>query len=122
VTVHERQVGGVTIIDMHGRITVQEGADVFRGVVRGLVALSRVDVILNFKDVPYIDSTALGELVRTHLSIARRKGRLTLLHLPARVRELLGTTRLLPVFEIFDDETEAVTSYERVRESSARRS
>ena len=122
MTVQERRVGGLSIIDMHGRITVQDGADAFRGLVRGLVALSRVDVVLNFKDVPYIDSTALGELVRTHLSIARRKGRLTLLHVPARMRELLATTRLLPVFEIFADETEAVASYERSRESSARRS
>jgi anti-anti-sigma factor len=122
VTVQERRVGSVTIVDMRGRITVQDGAETFRGLVRGLVALSRVDVVLNFRDVPYIDSTALGELVRAHLSIARRKGRLTLLHLPPRVRELLATTRLLPVFEAFNDETEAVTSYEPLRESSARRS
>jgi anti-anti-sigma factor len=115
LTVHERRIGDVTIIDMHGRITVQEGADAFRDLVRGLVALSRINVVLNFKEVRYIDSTALGELVRTHLSISRRHGRLTLLHLPATVRELLATTRLLPVFDVFDDEAEAVNSYDGVQ-------
>ena len=119
MTVHERRVGSVTIVDMHGRITVQDGADTFRSLVRGLVALNRVDVVLNFEDVPYIDSTALGELVRTYLSVGRRKGRLTLLHLPKRVRELLATTRLLPVFDVFEDEREAVSSYMGPREGSA---
>jgi anti-anti-sigma factor len=111
VTVHERQMGDVTIVDLHGRITIQDGADAFRGQVRELVALSRVNVVLNFHDVPYIDSTALGEIVRTYLSVTRRNGRLTLLHLPSRVRELLKITKLLPVFDVFEDETEAVNSY-----------
>ena len=111
MTVHERQMGDVTIVDLNGRITIQEAADTFRGQVRELVALSRVNVVLNFHDVPYIDSTALGEIVRTHLSVTRKNGRLTLLHLPSRVRELLRITKLLPVFDVFDDEAEAVNSY-----------
>jgi anti-anti-sigma factor len=115
LTVHERRIGDVTIIDMEGRITVQEGVDVFRDLVRGLVALSRINIVLNFKEVRYIDSTALGELVRAHLSIARRHGRLTLVHLPSTVRELLATTRLLPVFDVFGDEAEAVNSYDDVQ-------
>ncbi len=111
MTVHERLVGGVTIVDMHGRITVQDGAEVFRGLVRGLVALSRVDVVLNFKDVPYIDSTALGEIIRSYTSVTRKGGTLKLLNVTARVHELLVITRLLSVFDLFDAEAEAVKSF-----------
>lgn len=76
-TVHERQVGDVTILDIDGRITIQDGADIFRAVVRQLVALSRVKLALNLQNVPYIDTTALGEIIRAHLSVTRRNGRLT---------------------------------------------
>jgi anti-sigma B factor antagonist len=119
VTVHERQMGDVTIVDVDGRITIQEGADTFRGVIRELVALSRVNIVLNFHDVSYIDSTALGEIVRTYLSVSRRNGRLTLLHVPSRVRELLRITKLLTVFDVFDDEAAAVNSYGGARHVSA---
>ena len=118
MTVHERQIGNVTIVDMHGRITIQDGADTFRATVRELVALSRVHIVLNFRDVPYIDSTGLGELVRTHLSVSRRGGRLALLQLPSKVRQLLSVTRLLPVFDAFDDEHEALDSCRQVRGSA----
>ena len=111
MTVREREVGDVTILDIDGRITIQDGADVFRGVIRELVALSRIKLVLNFHAVSYIDSTALGEVIRTYLSVTRRSGGLKLLHVPLRVHELLTTTRLLPVFDLFDDEAEAVKSF-----------
>ena len=119
VTVHERQIGNVTIVDMQGRITIQDGADTFRGTVRELVALSRVHIVLNFRDVPYIDSTGLGELVRTHLSVSRRGGKLALLQVPPKIRQLLSVTRLLPVFDAFDDENQALDSCRQVRGSAA---
>ncbi len=111
MSLHERWIGDVTIIDINGRITVQDGVDIFRGVVRQLVALSRVKLVLNFDDVPYIDSTALGEIIRAYTSVTRRGGAPKLLHVPARVHELLMITRLLSVFDLFDDEAEAVKSF-----------
>ena len=113
MTLHERRIGDVTILDIDGRITVQDGADIFRGVVRQLVALSRVKLVLNFHDVPYIDSTALGEIIRAYTSVTRRGGTLKLLHVPGRVHELRMITRLLSVFDLFDAEAEAMKSFGR---------
>jgi anti-anti-sigma factor len=111
MTLDERWIGDVTIIDIDGRITLQDGVDLFRGVIRQLVALSRVKLVLNFHDVPYIDSTALSEIIRAQTSVTRRGGTLKLLHVPARVHELLMITRLLPVFDLFDTEAEALKSF-----------
>ena len=69
MTLHERWIGDVTIIDINGRITVQDGADSFRDVVRQLVRQGRVKLVLNFLDAAYIDSTALGEIVRAYTSV-----------------------------------------------------
>lgn len=111
MTLHERWIGDVTIIDIDGRITLQDGVDLFRGVIRQLVALSRVKLVFNFRDVPYIDSTALSEIIRAYTSVTRRGGTLKLLYVPARVHELLMITRLLPVFDLFDTEAEALKSF-----------
>ena len=110
MTLREREVGDVTILDIDGRITIQDGADEFRAVARQLLSLSRVRLVLNLHGVPYIDSTALGEIVRLHASVTRRRGGMKLLKVTPRVKELLTTTRLLPVFDLFDDEAEAVKS------------
>ena len=111
MTLHERQVGDVTILDVEGRIAVQDGVDILRGVVRQFFALSRVKLVFNLEHVPYIDSTALGEIVRAHTSAIRRGGGLKLLHVSGRVRELLRITKLLPVFDLIDDEADAVKSF-----------
>ena len=111
MTVHERSIGDVTIIDIDGRITVQDGADIFRDGVRQLVRQGRVKLVLNFHDAAYIDSTALGEIVRAYTSVTRKGGTLKLLNVPARVHELLMITKLLSVFDLFDAEVEAVKSF-----------
>jgi anti-sigma B factor antagonist len=111
MTVHERSIGDVTILDISGRITVQDGADVLRDTVSGLVALGRVKLVVNFRSVPYIDSTALGELIRAYATTVRRDGGLKLLNLSRRVRELLTLTRLLAVFEHFESEDAAVAGF-----------
>ena len=112
MTVAERRVGYVTILDIEGRITVQDGVDVFRAAVCQLLALSQVRIVLNLADVTYIDSTALGEILRLHASVTRRRGGIRLLNVAPRVRELLSTTKLLSVFHLFDDESEAVKNLE----------
>jgi anti-sigma B factor antagonist len=115
VTVAERAVGDVTIIDMDGRITVEDGADVLRASVRGLVRQGRVKIVLNLHGTPYIDSTALGEIVRSYTSAMRQGGGLKLVHVTTRVHELLMITGLLSVFDLFDDEAEAVKSFGATR-------
>ena len=111
MTLHERWIGDVTIIDIDGRITVQDGADLFRDAVRQLVRQGRVKLVLNFHDVSYIDSTALGEIIRAYTSVTRKGGALKLLNVTTRVHELLMITRLLSVFDLFDAEAEAVKSF-----------
>ena len=111
MTVHERWIGDVTILDIDGRITVQDGADSFRDVIRQLVRQGRVKLVVNFHDVAYIDSTALGEIIRAYTSVTRKGGTLKLLNVTARVHELLMITRLLSVFDLFDAEAEAVKSF-----------
>ena len=79
MTLHERWIGDVTILDIDGRMTVEDGADVFRDAVRRLVRQDRVKLVLGFQAAPYIDSTALGEVVRAYTSATRKGGTLKLL-------------------------------------------
>ena len=111
MTLHERWIGDVTIIDIAGRMTVEDGADVFRDAVRQLVHQNRVKLVLNFQAAPYIDSTALGEVVRAYTSATRKGGTLKLLNVTPRVHELLIITKLLSVFDLFDADAEAVKSF-----------
>ena len=111
MTLHERWIGDVTIIDIDGRMTVEDGADVFRDAVRRLVRQDRVKFVLDFRAAPYIDSTALGEVVRAYTSATRKGGTLKLLNVTPRVHDLLMITKLLTVFDLFDAEAEAVKSF-----------
>ena len=109
--IRERSVDDVTILEIVGRITVEEGADLFRDAIRHLVAQGRVNIVVNFRDVPYVDSTALGEIVRAYTTMVRQDGLLKLLQVGGRVHELLAMTRLLSVFETFEAEAAAVESF-----------
>ncbi len=111
MTLHERWIGDVTIIDLEGRMSVEDGAHGFRDAVRQLVRQDRVKLVLNFQATPYIDSTALGEVVRAYTSATRKGGTLKLLNVTPRVHDLLMITKLLPVFDLFDAEAEAVKSF-----------
>ena len=111
MTLHERWIGDVTIIDINGRMTVEDGAEIFRDVVRHLVRQGRVKLVLNFHDASYIDSTALGEIICAYTSATRKGGTLKLLNVTTRIHELLIITRLLSVFDLFDAEAEAVKSF-----------
>ena len=111
MTLNDRAIGDVVVIDVSGRITIDDGADLFRDRVRGLLRDGRAKLILNFRSTPYIDSTALGEVVRSYTSATRKNGTLKLLHVTPRIHELLVVTKLLSVFDLFDDEAEAVRSF-----------
>lgn len=107
----ERRVGDVVILDLHGRILTGEGDRALREAVRQVADSGAGNVLLNFADVPYVDSSVVGEIVRALTTVRRRGGELKLLSLPARIRSLLTTTRLLTVFETYDSEDEAVRSF-----------
>jgi anti-sigma B factor antagonist len=111
VTIHERSVGEITVIDIDGRMTIEEGADMFREATRRLIGLGRWRLVLNLRNTPYIDSTALGEIVHAYTTVTRKGGSLKLLHVPERVYRLLAITKLVRVFEVFEAETDAVQSF-----------
>jgi anti-sigma B factor antagonist len=111
MTIGERSVGDVTIVDVSGRITIQEGADQLRDVMRDLMRRGRTKVVFNLQNVPYIDSTALGEIIRTYTSVIRKGGSVKLLNVSTHVHQLLVITRLLSIFDLFDAEAEAVKSF-----------
>jgi anti-sigma B factor antagonist len=110
MTIQERIVSDVAIVRITGRVTLTEGTPEFDDVLQRLVQEGHIRIVLDLGDVPYIDSTALGSLLRTHATVSRRGGAMKLLNVKGHVRELLELTRLLTVFEAFDSEAEAIAS------------
>jgi anti-sigma B factor antagonist len=106
-----RQVGDVTVVDATGRITLGEGASVFRDVIRDLAAKGNKKILVNLADVSYIDSSGIGEMVSSFTTVTNHGGQLKLLSLTKRVKDLLQITKLYTVFEVFEDEAAAVRSF-----------
>ena len=102
-----RQVDGVIIVDLSGRITLGEGSVVLRDTVKELSAQGNKKILLNLGDVTYIDSSGIGELVSAFTSIRNAGGELKLLNLTKKVHDLLQITKLYTVFDILDDEAAA---------------
>lgn len=113
IKVSTRQVDGVTILDLSGRITLGEGSVVVRDAVRDLLAKGDKNILLNLGDVSYIDSSGIGELVSAFTSVKNSGGELKLLNLTKKVHDLLQITKLYTVFDVKDDETSAVGSFTR---------
>ena len=108
MTTGTRQVGGVTIVDISGRIVLGEETNKLRESVKNLVSQGKKNVVLDMKNVTMIDSSGLGALVAAHSSAKSSGATLRLCNLGSRTNELLQVTRLLTVFEVSDSETEAV--------------
>jgi len=110
-----RQVGeavlAAVVIDIRGRITVGEGNLLLREMVGNLVESGKKNIVLNLGEVTYIDSSGLGELVKTHTTIRKLQGELKLVNLSKRVDDLLQMTKLSSVFNIYDDEASAIASF-----------
>lgn len=109
--IRQREREEIVILDLEGRITAGEEAARLRETLRGLAAGGKTRVILNLQNVDYIDSTGLGTLVMGFTTLRKAGGMLKLLHLSRRNIELLVFTKLETVFEIFDDELDAVNSF-----------
>src|SRR5216117_1471153 len=99
-----RQVGDVTVIDVAGRITLGEGSSALRDALRELVKENHKNILLNLREVTYIDSSGIGELVSGFTTITNQGGRLKLLSLTHRVKDLLQITKLYTVFDVHEDE------------------
>ena len=106
-----RQVDGVTILDLSGRITLGEGSVTIRDAVHDALAKGNKRILLNLGEISYIDSSGLGELVSAYTSVKNAGGELKLLNLTRKVQDLLQITKLYTVFDIKDDEASAIAAF-----------
>jgi anti-sigma B factor antagonist len=119
IKVEERVIGPVTVLDIVGRLTIDEAAQHLKDKINSLIAQGRTKVVLNLKNVPYIDSGGLGQLVASYGSVMKAGGALKLLNVNTRNHDLLSITRLVTLFESFDSEAQAVQSFETVAPPAA---
>src|SRR5215470_12470905 len=108
-----RQVNGVTVVDMSGRITLGEGSVILREAVKDLLGKGQKKILLNLGEITYIDSSGIGELVSAFTSVRNQGGELKLLNLTKKVHDLLQITKLYTVFDVQDDEAQAVQSFNK---------
>ena len=108
----ERQAGDVTILDLNGEVRIGEGSVALRDSIRNLAEQGKKKVLLNLAGVRYIDSSGIGELIANYTTLSRQGGQLKLLKLTDRVQNLLVITKLLTVFDSYDDEAEALKSFQ----------
>ena len=111
MTANTRRIEGVNIVDLSGRITIGEGTIVLKDAVRNLLQRNEKKILLNLADVSYIDSSGIGELVSSFTTVGNQGGKLKLLNLTKKVHDLLSITKLLTVFEVFEDEAKAIQSF-----------
>ncbi|HWG58194.1 MAG TPA: STAS domain-containing protein [Candidatus Acidoferrales bacterium] len=107
----ERDVNGVTVLEIEGRIVLGEESNSFREKVKALLAAGKKKIVLNLSNVGYIDSSGLGTLVASFHSARSQGATLKLSNLGAKFREVLQVTKLLTVFDTYDTETAAVQSF-----------
>ena len=111
LTIKDRQADDVTILDLSGKITIGEGSVQLREAVRRLLDEGKKKILLNLGDVSYVDSSGIGELVSSYTTTNNNGGQLKLLNLTKKIQDLLMITKLLTVFQTYDNEQEAVASF-----------
>ncbi|MFL6277636.1 MAG: STAS domain-containing protein [Blastocatellia bacterium] len=111
LTINQRQAGEVTILDLSGKITIGEGSVQLREAVKDLLASGKKNILLNLGNVSYVDSSGIGELVSSYTTTSNQGGHLKLLSLGKKIKDLLMITKLLTVFQTYDDEQQAIASF-----------
>ena len=106
-----RQISGVTILDISGRIILGGETALLRSTIRDLIGKGQKNLLLNLGEVPFIDSSGIGELVAAFTAARREDGHVKLLNLTRKVHDVLQIVKLETVFELFDDEATAIKSF-----------
>ncbi len=106
-----RSADGVEIISLQGKITIGSGDSQLREVITNALNSGKNNILLDMSGVTTIDSSGIGELVGSYTTVTNRGGKLKLLHLPAKLNELLHVTQLITVFEVYEAEPEALKSF-----------
>ena len=111
IKLNTRLVGDVNVVEVAGRITLGEGSGALRDAVRDLLGKNQKKILLHLGEVPYVDSSGIGELVSAYSSVTKNGGQLKLTNLTARVKDLLRISRHDMLFDIHEQEAAAITSF-----------
>lgn len=109
--IKERVVEGVSVLDISGKIVLGEGDMQIKDRIKDLLADGQRSILLNLGDVSYIDSAGLGALISGYTTVKREGGQLKLVNLTKRIKDLLAITKLITVFDTYENENEALESY-----------
>ena len=109
--IKERRAGDVTVLDLNGHLRMDGGSAILHNTMSHLLAQGQRKILLNLAGVAYVDSSGLGELISSHITLKDNDGQLKLLHMTQRVRELMKITKLLTVFDIYESKSEALDSF-----------
>lgn len=109
--INERRSGDVAILDLKGKLRIGGNTIALHKSIRSLVVEKKIRIILNLAGVEYVDSCGLGELVASQISIENKGGEIKLVGLTEPLRELLTATRLLTVFDVYDNEADAIENF-----------
>jgi anti-sigma B factor antagonist len=107
MSISERRLGDITVLDIRGHIMFEDGDEELRGAIARTLQSGGLKVILNMAEVPYVDSAGLSELVRGYVAIRKAGGRVVLLDVGRKVHELLTIANLLRIFKVVESEEEA---------------
>jgi anti-sigma B factor antagonist len=109
--INERRERDVTILDLKGRIRINGGTLRLHNAIRCLLDEGKTKILLNLASVTHIDSMGLGELISSHITLSSKGGEIKLIHLTEHVRDLMTITKLLTVFDVYDNEPDALASF-----------
>jgi anti-sigma B factor antagonist len=111
MTIEQRSVGSVVVLDLGGKLVLGEGSGLLKDKVQSVVFQGQKQILLNLSGVAYMDSAGLGELIAAHTSVTRQGGSIKIANLTKRVSDLLAIAKVLTVFEVYDTEAEALKSF-----------
>ena len=109
--IHERREGDVAVLELKGRIRISGGTLALHKSIRCLVEEGKTKVLLNLAGVTHIDSTGLGELISSCVTMSNKGGQIKLVHLTERLQDIMTITKLLTVFDVYDNEADALASF-----------
>lgn len=109
--IHERRERDVAVLDLKGRIRISGGTLALHRSIRCLVQEGKAKILLNLAGVTHIDSTGLGELISSYVTVSNKGGQIKLVHLTERLQDIMTITKLLTVFDVYDNEPDALASF-----------
>ena len=113
MAIREHRIADISVLNIDGRVTIQEGADALGAAFRRLIEKGRYNLVIDCQGIPHLDSSGVGEIIRAYTSVTRRGGALKLCNLTPLIHQVFATTKLLGVFETYADEDAAVESFGR---------